>query len=305
MKKILLIYQDEVDGFRVKGHESRCDVIANALSERHMTPLMVPRSLVKDIRDGESIGPVDAIIIDGGINVPEGIENSGPIVRIADLPEHIYEGDDFLIAPGYGAERIGDFRNFDKERFYNIAEDRLRGILGLSAFPVHPHISEYRDRWENAQEDKDVEWIIDGEYVLFIPGSNRKGFYSVVDRGDEPIFDTLELELSGVNRETAITLIANAKVVVTAASVSAIESILLGRPTFLVKTADDQIWNYTFMIEDGVALPFHHGTVRMYLEEPSMREALTKRVLWQTRHYTDYLIGGLMRFLEEYDAVHS
>lgn len=305
MKKILLIYQDEVDGFRVKGHESRCDVIANALSERHMTPVKARRSLFKDVRDGIAAGPVDAIIIDGGINVPEGIENSGPVVRIADLPEHIYEGDDFLIAPGYGAERIGDFYNFKRHSAYGFVTSRT-SALGLSAFPVHPHIKEYRCRWENGpEEDEDVEWIIDGEYVLFIPGSNRKGFYSVVDRGDEPIFDTLELELSGVNRETAITLIANAKVVVTAASLSAIESILLGRPTFLVKTSDDQIWNYTFMIEDGVALPFHHGTVRMYLEEPSMREALTKRVLWQTRHYTDYLIGGLMRFLEEYDAVHS
>jgi hypothetical protein len=255
------IYRETTAGNPVLGHKRRCETMAELLKRGNHKTDVVPYSMTRFRNFYEYHAAPDFVIVDGIDYLPKEHMALRGFIHILDEPYHMHGAspEDFIIAPGYGAEREEGFRAGHK------------GLFGLEGFPRHPHIDSYRKIGYS-----------DGKHILLAPGGNHDAFWDTV--GTFNVAGEAACILREVSHEQALALIANAKFVITAAGVTAIESVLLGKPTLLVKTSEDQS-NYEPMLDDGVAFPYTYGMAQVLSSDTEIRNRMTVWNLEQTQKY--------------------
>lgn len=199
------------NGVPVGGHAARCYAIATEWRKRGGRVRYFPKRVLPR-----------SVTLQDGTNEILGVLNDLSI-HIADTPSQASEiyTHDILVCPHPGAE-------FEKWNFNGIK------LLGPRYFPRRPEFDKYKPQ--------------DGKYTLTVPGGNKKKFYELVNLRDLP---GPKLEVSGHSPDESARLISSASVVICSASTVAMEAMSLGKPTFIIKTSDDQELLYKWLPQLG------------------------------------------------------
>lgn len=126
--------------------------------------------------------------------------------------------------------------------------------------------------------DYNLVTVRDEGYIAFFPGSS-----SLLDEFPfrTHLMQTLEQypihRLSGLSSYQMADEIAGARLVITACSVSALESCSIGKPTLVIQTADNQFYLNTALSYLGATLPYTRHNLFELLHSVESRELLGNR----------------------------
>lgn len=145
----------------------------------------------------------------------------------------------------------------------NVSVNAKASYLGFTYFPRRPEYDGIPTR--------------DTRQITLIPGGAGSIFFSKVDLMG--IYDVAEsygynvVILKDYTPHTAAEIVCNSSIVVSSASVSALEAISVGKPTIIVQTALDQEWLYNALVDDKyqMAIPYvSTGSIAFLIERPDI-----------------------------------
>lgn len=113
-----------------------------------------------------------------------------------------------------------------------------------------------------------------GNSVVLVPGSG--GMWGAIEENLWATGVTPHV-LRGLELEVYADKLGMADIVISAASVSAWEAVVLGKLVFIIQTADNQKSSYDTLIKLGVAIPYSDGHFIDHIKDMSLRKEMRKQ----------------------------